>query len=271
MMVTNTNLSSLAAQRYTDNAQAAQNKSMTALSSGKRINSAADDAAGLAIAEQFAAQIIGNSQGVRNLNDAVSLSQTADGALEGISDNTQRIRELAVAAGNSTLSASDRQAMQAEVDQLNQSSNDIIRNTQFNGQSVLQGGSFAFQAGANAGEQINLSTGNLGGNTLASASGQIDLSSPTAASNSLLALDQDIQSLNNERSNLGAFQSRVESGISNLRSSVENQSAARSRIADTDYAAQSARLAQNRILTEAGLAMQTQANASSKQVLSLLR
>ncbi|WP_373975869.1 flagellin [Chitinibacter sp. SCUT-21] len=267
----NTNLNALSAQRYSSGAQEAQSKTLTALSSGKRINSAADDAAGSAIVERFAAQIIGNSQGIRNLNDAVSLSQTAEGAIASISDNTERIRELTVAAGNSTLSASDRQALQAEVNQLSQSNNDIIQNTQFNGQAVLQGGNFNFQAGANAGQQQNLTTNSLAGNALATASGQIDLSSPAAASASLQALDQDLQRISSERSNLGAFQNSIESSISNLRVSVENQSAARSRIADTDYAAQSAKLAQESIRAQASIAIQAQANASSKQVLSLLR
>jgi flagellin len=273
MMVTpNSNLASLSAQRYTNSAQDAQSKSLTALSSGQRINSAADDAAGSAMVELFAAQIVGNSQGVRNLNDAVSLSQTADGALSSISDNTDRIRELTVAAGNDTLSASDRSAMQAEVNTLSQGNSDIISNAQFNGQALLQGDSFNFQAGANAGDQLSLNTSNFGGtNGLATASGQIDLSSSTAASASLSLLDQDQQAINTQRSNLGAFQSRIEASISNLNTSVENQSAARSRINDTDYAATSAKLAQESIRTQAGLAMQVHANAGAQQVLSLLR
>jgi flagellin len=273
MMVTpNSNLASLSAQRYTNSAQDAQSKSLTALSSGQRINSAADDAAGSAMVELFAAQIVGNSQGVRNLNDAVSLSQTADGALSSINDNTDRIRELTVAAGNDTLSASDRSAMQAEVNALSQGNQDIISNTQFNGQALLQGGSFNFQAGANAGDQLSLNTSNFGGtNGLATANGQIDLSSSAAASASLDLLDQDQQSINSQRSNLGAFQGRIEASINNLNTSVENQSAARSRINDTDYAATSAQLAQDSIRSQAGLAMQVHANANAQQVLSLLR
>ncbi|QLI80373.1 flagellin FliC [Chitinibacter fontanus] len=268
----NTNVTSLSAQRYTTNTQDAQARTLNALSSGKRINSAADDAAGSAIIERFAAQIIGNSQGIRNLNDAVSLSQTAEGAISSISDNTERIRELTVAAGNSTLSASDRQALQAEVNQLSQSNNDIIQNTQFNGMAILQGGSFNFQGGANSGQLQNLNTGNLAGSgALASVAGQIDLSSVAAANTSLNALDQDLQRISNERSNLGAFQNGIEANINNLRVSIENQAAAKSRIADTDYAAQTANLAQESIRSQAGLAMQAQANASSKQVLSLLR
>jgi flagellin len=268
----NTNLSALSTQRFSTGALDAQSQSITALSSGKRINSAADDAAGAAIIERFATQIVGNSQGIRNLNDAVSLSQTAEGALSSISDNTERIRELTVAAGNSTLSASDRQALQAEVNQLSQSNNDIIQNTQFNGQAILQGGNFNFQAGANSGQIQSLSTNNLGAsNALASSSGQIDLSSTAAASASLQALDQDLQRISSERSNLGAFQNTIDSSIRNLQISVENQSASRSRIADTDFASQTAQLAQEAIRAQASVAMQTQANASGKQVLSLLR
>ncbi len=267
------NLNALSAPRNnaTQNSQTQASQTIASLSSGQRINRAADDAAGSAIIERFAAQIIGNSQGIRNLNDAVSLAQTAEGAISSISDNTQRIRELAVAAGNSTLSASDRQALQAEADQLSQSNTDIIRNTEFNGQAILQGGGFSFQAGANSNQQLNLNTSNLGGSNGLSSTGQINLSSISAASASLDSLDQDLQRISAERSNLGAFQSGLENSISSLRTTVENQSASRSRIADTDFAAQSTQQVQNSIRGQAELAMQAQANASGKQVLSLLR
>ena len=268
----NSNSAGLFAQNSTSQAQAAQAKSLQSLSTGSRINSAKDDAAGAAIIQQFAAQIAGSNQAVRNLNDAVSVAQTAEGALSSISENTERIRELAVAAGNSTLSASDRQALQAEADQLSQSNADITKNTEFNGQAVLQGGQFNFQAGPNAGNQLSFSNGALGGEAgLNTAAGKIDLSSPAAASAALNALDSDLQTVSGQRANLGAFQSRVESGIQNLQTSSVNLSASRSRIADTDYAAQSAKLAQENIRANAGIAMQVQARASSGQVLSLLR
>ncbi|WP_047393957.1 flagellin [Chitinibacter sp. ZOR0017] len=262
----NTNVSSLTALRSGNNVQETQNRTLASIASGKRINSAADDAAGLAIAERFAAQILGNNQAVRNLNDAVSVSQTADGALSSLSDNTSRIRELTVAAGNSTLTASDRQALQAEVDQLQQSNQDIIQNTQFNGQPLLQGSSFNFQAGANANQNLGLNLDNL-----SSSASNVDLSNASSIGDALDRLDSSLANINAQRGNLGAFQSRVEASINNLTTSSINQAAAKSRIADTDYASATAQRAQQDILSQANLAMQAQANASGKQVLSLLK
>ena len=268
----NTNTASLFAQNSTTQSLAAQSSSLQKLSSGSRINSAKDDAAGAAIIQQFAAQIAGSNQAVRNLNDGVSLAQTTEGALSSISENTLRLRELSVAAGNSTLSASDRQALQAEADQLSQSNSDIVKNTEFNGQAVLQGGQFNFQAGSNAGDQLSLNNTALGGAAgLNSVAGKIDLSSVAAATASLDSLDQDQQTVSSQRANLGAFQSRLDSGIQNLQTSSLNLSAAKSRIGDTDYAAQSAKLAQENIRANAGIALQVQARATSSQVLSLLR
>lgn len=268
----NSNFASLTAQSNTARAQSAQESSLQKLSSGSRINSAKDDAAGSAIIQQFAAQIAGSNQAVRNLSDGISLAQTTEGALNSISENTQRLRELTVAAGNSTLSASDRQALQAEADALSQSNNDIVRNTQFNGQAVLQGGQFTFQAGPNAGDQLSISNSALGGSAgLNSVAGRVDLSSPAAATTSLQALDADVETISTQRANLGAFQSRLDSGIDNLQTTSINTAAARSRVADTDFAAETARLAQENIRTNASLAMQVQARANAGQVLSLLR
>ena len=272
MINPNNNFASLTAQNNTSRSQGAQEASLQKLSSGSRINSAKDDAAGAAIIQQFAAQIVGSNQAVRNLSDGISLAQTTEGALSSISDNTERLRELSVAAGNSTLSASDRQALQAEADALSQSNDDIVRNTQFNGQAVLQGGQFTFQAGANAGDQLSLSNGQHGGQSgLNSVAGRVDLSSTAAATASLQALDADIETISGQRANLGAFQSRLENGVQNLQTTSVNTAAAKSRIADTDYAAETARLAQENIRTNAGLAMQVQARANAGQVLSLLR
>ncbi|MBE9610088.1 flagellin N-terminal helical domain-containing protein [Chitinilyticum piscinae] len=266
------NTLSLATQRFGDTAGIAQNKTLSALASGKRVNSAADDPAASAIIEQFAAQIAGNNQAVRNLNDGISLSQTAEGALSGISDNTQRLRELSVAAGNSTLSASDRQALQAEADQLSQANDDIVRNSQFNGQPLLQGNSFTLQSGPNTGDRLTINTDNLSGSQgLASTRGRVDLSSPAAASASIDELDGDLQRLSEQRSNLGAVQSRIEAGIGNLQTTAINQAASKSRIGDTDYAAATSRLAQEQIRQQAANAIQVQANAQPAQVLSLLR
>ncbi len=272
MINPNSNLAALNTQNTTAKSQAAQEGSLQKLASGSRINSAKDDAAGAAIIQQFAAQIVGSNQAVRNLNDGVSLAQTTEGALSSIADNTDRLRELAVAAGNSTLAPSDRQAMQIEADALSQSNNDIAKNTQFNGQAVLQGGQFNFQAGPNAGDQINLNTATLSGQSgLNSTAGRVDLSSTSAATTSLQALDSDIDMISGQRANLGAFQNKLEFGIQNLQTTALNTSAAKSRVADTDYAAETSKLAQESIRTNAGLAMQVQARANAGQVLSLLR
>ncbi|WP_043648737.1 flagellin [Chitinilyticum litopenaei] len=267
------NALTLPGTRSLDSARAAQEKTLQSLASGKRINSAADDAAGSAIVERFAAQIAGNTQAARNLNDGISLAQTADGALATLSDNSQRLRELTVAAGNSTLSATDRAALQAEADALSQSNQDIVRNAQFNGQPLLQGGSVTLQAGPNAGDQLTFSGGSLAaGNTaLGSVQGRIDLSSPSAASQSLDQLDSDLSRLAEQRSQLGAVQSRLEAGIGNLQQTAISESAAKSRIGDTDYAAATSRSVLERVRGEAALAMRAQANASAPQVLSLLR
>ncbi|WP_034640585.1 flagellin [Chitinilyticum aquatile] len=266
------NTLSLTTQRFGEVARSAQDKTIASLSSGSRINRAADDAAGSAIIQQFAAQIAGNNQAARNLNDGISLAQTADGALSSLDENTQRLRELTVAAGNSTLSASDRAALQAEADAISQSNNDIVQNASFNGQPLLQGNSFTLQSGPNAGDQISFSSANLGGsNGLASARGGVDLSSASAASQSIDRLDADLQLISEQRSNLGAIQSRLEAGVGNLQTTAINESAAKSRIGDTDYAAATSRLAQERIRSDAANAMQVQANAAPAQVLSLLR
>ncbi|SMC24308.1 flagellin [Andreprevotia lacus DSM 23236] len=258
-------LSSVPANRNTDTL----NRTLNQLSSGKRVNSAADDAAGSAIIQQFAAQIAGNGQAVRNLSDGISLTQVADGALSQLSDNAIDQRTLAVAAGNSTLSPEDRAALQAQSDALSQSSQDILKNTQFNGQQLLQGNGFTLQAGANANETIAIPGTSL--NSLSSPSGTLDLSSPTSAGNAISALDNDVTSINSSRATLGAISNRLSASANNLLTSNENLSAAKSRIGDTDYASASSTLIQSQIRNQADLAVRAQANASAGQVLSLLR
>lgn len=248
-------------------AQEAQAQSLEQLSSGKRVNSAADDPAASAIIDQFAAQIAGNGRAAQNLNDGISLAQTADGALSQLQDSTQQIRELAVQAGNGTLNAQDRAAIQAQADALSQSNNDVVRNASFNGQPLLQGSSLNFQAGPNAGDQISVTLGNLGAN---GGSTNVDLSNASGASSALEQIDQRIGTISTSRAALGALNSRFEAGISNLRNTAGNLAAASSRIGDTDYAAATAKLAQQQLLSQAGLATQVQANASSRQVLTLL-
>ncbi|KAF0812835.1 Flagellin [Andreprevotia sp. IGB-42] len=257
--------SSVASTRNTDT----QARTLNQLSSGKRVNSAADDAAGSAIIEQFAAQIAGNGQAVRNLSDGVSLVQVADGALSQVTDNSQRQRELAVAAGNSTLTNEDRAALQAESDSLSQSSQDILKTAQFNGQPLFQGSTFSFQAGANANDTIAVQAGGL--DKLAGASGTLNLSSTTSASSALTSLDTDLTAIGRTRGDLGAVSKRLEAASNNLLTTNENLSAAKSRIGDTDYASASSTLIQSQIRNQADLATRAQANASASQVLSLLR
>lgn len=273
----NTNPPSLFTQNTLYQTQQALSKTSNALASGSRINSAADNAAAAAIVQLFAAQISGDNQAAANLNNGVSLTQVADGATQQLQDNTNRIRELAVQAGNGTLSAQDRSALQAEANQLAQSNRDIVQNTNFNGVPLLQGGAnLSFQSGPNSGNQINLAAANLstapasgGLNTLAA--GGVDFTNVTTTGQTLLNLDQDINTLASTRATLGAASNAFSAQISNLQTSSTNMAAAKSRIGDTDYAAATSDLAQQQIRNQAGLAMLAQANATPQQVLSLLR
>lgn len=250
----------------------AQAQSLRQLSTGQRVNEAKDDPAAVALISQFAAQIAGNSQALRNLNDGISLAQTADGALAQVQDNTQRLRELAVQAGNGTLSSQDRAALQAEANALSQSGNDTLRNASFNGQPLFQGGQLDFQAGPDAGggNQIRVNLGNLADGGLFGPNGRLDLSSAASASAGLEGLDQTLETLGSSRATLGAVSSRFEASVQALANRNENLSASRSRIADTDFAATSSQLVLEQIRNQASIAAQAQANASAPQVLSLL-
>ena len=272
----NTNQTSLFAQNQLGEIRQSQAGALRSLASGQRINSAAENPAVAAVVQQFAAQIAGSDQAARNLNDGVSLTQVADGAIGQLQANSGRLRELAVAAGNSTLSAADRGALQAEADQLVQANNDIVKQTNFNGNPLLQGGSpLGFQSGANAGQQTSLAAANLaaapasGG--LFSLAGGIDLSSAAKASQTLGNLDTDLDTLASSRASFGAASNAFTAEIGNLQTRSDNLAAARSRSNDTDYAAASAQLAQQQILGQANIAVQSQANASASQVLGLLR
>ena len=376
--VINTNLSSLNAQRNLNSSQGAASTAMQRLSSGMRINSAKDDAAGLAIAERFTAQIKGLNQAARNANDAISLTQTAEGAMTSVTDNLQRIRELAVQSANSSNSTSDRAALQTEAAQLKSEIDRVANQSQFNGIKLLDGSftSGVFQIGANAGETITVS--GLQNSTLAalgsvtSASTQsavvsgltttatvladftvngtdigplaavgtsqeraaqvvdavnkistttnvnayldattsrivltsnaaitlagsgaglaatgfaaattaaatvtglttLDISSYAGASQAITQVDSALGQINTSRATLGAMQSRFMAAVTNLQTASENLSASRSRIQDTDYAAETAALTRSQILQQAGMAMLAQANQSPNQVMTLLR
>jgi len=265
--IINTNLMSLNAQRNLNSTQSAMSLAVQRLSSGLRVNSAKDDAAGLAIAEKMGAQVRGMNVAIRNAADGISLAQTAEGALGKIGDNLQRMRELAVQAANATAS-NDLTALDGEYQQLVSENDRIINVTKFNGNSLLSGAiNMTFQVGANntADDQIAVTTAGA----LALTSG--DLTSTANAQTAIDNMDTALDSVNSLRATFGATQSRFEAVISGLQVAAENQTAARSRIMDTDYAAETAALTRAQILQQAGTAMLAQANASPQSVLTLLR
>jgi flagellin len=381
--IINTNVVSLNAQRNLSSSQNALATSLQRLSSGMRINSAKDDAAGLAISERMTSQIRGLNQAARNANDGISMAQTAEGALGEIGNNLQRIRELAVQSRNASNSVSDRQALNNEVQQVKAEIDRVASSTSFNGTKLIDG-SFtnqSFQVGANVGETINISSlvnaqssalgsttsssanvtgvaatgftaitaGDLtingvsvgavaaGGNaatqganiaaaintvssttnvtatadaagvvTLTNGSGSntvvafagasattattgltagtttassstvagfagVDISTTWGADTAIAAMDSALSALNAGRADLGAYQNRFSSAIANVQTTAENLSASRSRIVDTDFAAETATLSRNQVLQQAGTAMLTQANAMPQSVLALLR
>lgn len=272
----NTNVASINAQNQLSKSQSLSDQALQRLSSGLRINSAKDDAAGLAISSRFDAQIRGLTVAQRNANDGISLAQTAEGALDEISNNIQRIRELAVQSANSTNNADDRAALQAEVDQRLEEIDRIANQTTFNGLNILNGSltaTEAFQVGANATEtiEVDLSADMTATGAVLGLTG-LDISTDAAtASGSLNTLDSALKEVNTVRADLGAVQNRFESTIANLGSSIENLSAANSRILDADFAAESAKLAKANVLQQAGISVLAQANARPNQVLSLLQ
>ena len=271
--VINTNVMSLNAQRNLSTNSASLATTIQRLSSGLRINSAKDDAAGLAIAQRMTTQVRGMDVAARNANDGISLAQTAEGALSSIGENMQRIRELAVQAANGTNSAEDRAALQKEVTQLSDEITRVKNNSSFNGTKLLDGStaSFTIQVGADAGSdnQIDISTVDM--TATATAVAALDISSASGATAALTAIDTQLQTVNTARADLGAIQNRFSSVISNLQNSSENLSAARSRIQDTDYAKETAELTRTQILQQAGTAMLAQAKSVPQNVLSLLQ
>jgi flagellin len=264
----NTNVVSLNAQRNLSTSQSSLATSMQRLSSGLRVNSAKDDSAGLAIAERMNAQVRGMNVAIRNANDAISLSQTAEGAIGKIGDMLQRMRELAVQSANATNGAGDRTNLNAEYLQLAAEIDRTITTTQFNGLFILDGnaGAQAFQVGANAGETVTITTTDLSGTFTAG-----DVTSVANANTAMGAIDTAMNTFNAERALYGAAQNRFEAVVSTLQISAENQAAARGRIMDADFAAETANLSRTQILQQAGTAMVAQANSLPQGVLQLLR
>lgn len=271
-MTINTNSISLNAQRNLSSSQASLSTSMQRLSSGLRVNSAKDDAAGLAIAERMNAQVRGMNVATRNSNDAISMMQTAEGAMGKVGENLQRIRELAVQSANGAISDADRANLQSEVDQLQEEITRVTDTAKFNGINLLDGtnASVDFQVGADATDVITADTSGFDMTALAGYAA-VDISTQAAATAALGDMDTDIDLVNTARSAAGALQSRFEAVISQLGTSVENTSAARGRIMDADFASETANLSRAQILQQAGTAMIAQANSLPQQVLSLLR
>ena len=284
-MSVNTNIGSLNAQRNLNKSQSSLSTSMQRLSSGLRVNSAKDDAAGLAIAERMNAQVKGMDVAVRNANDGISLAQTAEGALATVGDALQRMRELAVQSSNSTNSNSDKDSLDKEFGELSKEIQRVLGGTTFNGKAILgtDAGSLTFQVGANTttNDSISITTSNM--TSLASittiagtdnaGTGRAVIDSTANASTIATVInniDTAIDAVNSERATMGASQNRFDAVITNLQSSVENQSAARSRIMDADFASETANMSRAQILQQAGTAMVAQANQLPQQVLKLL-
>jgi flagellin len=274
----NTNMVSLNTQNNLTKSQGALATSIQRLSSGMRVNSAKDDAAGMAIANGMESTIKGQTVAMRNANDAISFSQTAEGALGKINDNLQRMRELAVQSANATNSTDDRTSLNTEFTQLQAEITRVQTATKFNGTPVLAGSTEVlqtFQIGS--GTEVNVdtitTTSNASTDQMAATAGGITIAG-TDASNSntaLTAIDAALKENNTAAINEGATQNRFAAVISTLSVSVENQTQARSRIMDTDYAAETATLARGQILQQAGMAMLAQANQLPNGVMALMR
>ena len=277
----NTNLQSINAQRNLDQSQGSLATSMQRLSSGLRINSAKDDAAGLAIAQRMNAQVKGMNVAIRNANDGISLAQTAEGALSHVSDSLQRMRELAVQARNSTNSSSDKDSLNKEFQQLQSEIQRVLGGTTFNGKAMLgkDATKLDFQIGANttSNDTVSITTTDMTQDSTITAvtntsTAVIDSTATSGAIATVINnIDKAIDDVNDTRATFGASESRFDSIISNLQSGVENQSAAQSRIMDADFAAETANMSRAQVLQQAGTAMIAQANQLPQQVLSLLR
>jgi flagellin len=262
----NTNLSSLNAQRNLDTSRGSLATSMQRLSSGLRVNSAKDDAAGLAIADRMNTQVRGISVAIRNANDGISLAQTAEGALATMTDALQRMRELSVQAQNGSNGTTDRSNLDTEYQQLSAEITRIATQTQFNGVAIVGAGAGpqVFQIGPNNGDTLTVTTSavtTVGGGVTTAA----------AASSALAAIDSALDSISTNRATYGAAMSRFGFAISNLQITGENQSAARGRIMDADFATETSNLSRAQILQQAGNAMVAQANQLPQQVMALLR
>ncbi len=270
----NTNVSSLNAQRQLINSGKSLDTAFQRLSSGLRINSAADDAAGLQISNRLTSQIQGLDQAIRNANDGISLAQVAEGAMDEITTALQRIRVLSVQSQNGINSSSDRLALQKEVSALKAEISRIANTTQFGGVKILDGKySSTFLVGANAGQSISVNISRTGGGygTSGLKLSNISIATLAGASTALTAIDSAINAIDAKRADLGAIQNRFQSTIRNLSNIVENVSSARSRIRDTDFAKETAELTRSQILQQASTTILAQSNQRPQSALSLLQ
>ena len=282
----NTNMASLSAQRALQSTNSSVSTSMQRLSTGLRINSAKDDSAGLAIAERMTSQVRGMTVASRNANDAISLAQTAEGSLGKVGESLQRMRELAVQARNATNTSADKDSLDKEFGELAKEIQRVLGGTTFNGRAILatESGTQTFQVGANttSNDRIDVVTTNMttdgtvtavaGTDNTGAGRAVIDNTATGADIDTVIDdIDTAINTVSSERATLGASQNRLDQVISNLQISVENQSAAKSRITDADFAQETANMSRANILQQAGNAMIAQANQVPSQVLSLLR
>ena len=292
MAVVNTNVNASIAQNALVKNERNMNTAMERLSTGQRINSSKDDAAGLAISSRMTSQIRGLEAGIRNANDAISMLQTGDGALVEVTNMLQRMRELAIQASNGTTASADRDYLDAEYKNLASEIDRIADNTQWNGRAILDGtangseddSTVAFQVGANAGQTISVDFGDItqsatafavfdsanAGTAFTIAAGTTG-SAVTTASAAITGIDAAITAVNNQRSTFGAAVNQLTYAVDNLSNVKVNAEAARSRILDTDYAKETSELARTQIIQQAGTAMLAQANQLPQTVLSLLQ
>ncbi|GEC96978.1 flagellin [Zoogloea ramigera] len=267
----NTNAMSLNAQRNLSTSQSSLATSVQRLSSGLRVNSAKDDAAGLAIADRMNAQAKGFDVAIRNANDGISMAQTAESAMQAVTDNLQRMRELAVQSANGTYTSGDRAMLDTEYQQLSEEINRVISGTTFNGQSVLNGtADTAFQVGAGTQgtDTITVSAASV---SLSGVTGGGNVSAAGGATAAIDSIDTQLDNLNKARANWGAVQNRFSSVVSTLSVASENAQASRGRIMDADFAKETANMTRAQILQQAGTAMVSQANSMPNNVLSLLQ
>jgi flagellin len=278
MTVISTNVAALRAANASTSAQSMLNSAMQRLSTGQRINSAADDAAGLAIATSMQAQISGMNQGIRNANDGIAMAQTANGALDEVTNNLQRMRELTVQAANGTYSSDELSDIGTEMTALSTQITNVLTNTQFNGKNLFDGtagtsGTVTIQAGANAADKVTMDLGGdlLTATAITNATGATTMTNQTTDNSNLAKFDTALTKIASVQASLGATQNQLQSAVNNLTSDSTNLTAAKSQITDADFSAETTNLAKAQILSQASTAMLAQANQSQQGVLKLLQ